>query len=193
MKKVAEEIPAYTYGASAVGKSPVSFGELNALRVSEGFTAEDERYHLMAGEVLDGQTKQIVAHLRSGIVASIPNPARHSRTPEGAPNPEYLAKSKSRFEQWILDICLHPYDKDWLNYQQELPLRHTSVKKNQADGVQSTAHVSFQDVVALPQYSTTQSNPTLRSKATTTSTWRECTSPRSNRFKCRLLSGPSPT
>lgn len=45
MKKVAEEIPAYTYGTSAVETSPVLFGELNALKVSVGFTAEDERYH----------------------------------------------------------------------------------------------------------------------------------------------------
>jgi len=32
--------------------------------------------------------------------------ARHSRTPEGDPIPEYLAMSNLRFEQWILDTCL---------------------------------------------------------------------------------------
>ncbi len=103
----------------------------------------------MAGEVLDGQTKQIVAHWRSGIIAGIPNLARHSRTPEGEPNPEYLAKSNLRFEQWILDTCVRPYDQDWLNYQQEIALRHTSVKKNQADHAESTAYVPFRDVVAF--------------------------------------------
>jgi hypothetical protein len=149
MKKVADEIPAYSYGTPAVGTSPVSLDELNALKVSVGFTVEDECYLRMAGEVLDGQTKQIVAHWRSGIIASIPNLARHSRTPEGAPNPEYLAKSNLRFEQWILDTCLRPYDQDWLNYQHEIALRHTSIKKNQADGVQSTAYVPFRDVVAF--------------------------------------------
>jgi Protoglobin len=149
MKKVADEIPAYSYGTPAVGTSPVSLDELNALKVSVGFTVEDECYLRMAGEVLDGQTKQIVAHWRSGIIASIPNLARHSRTPEGAPNPEYLAKSNLRFEQWILDTCLRLYDQDWLNYQHEIALRHTSIKKNQADGVQSTAYVPFRDVVAF--------------------------------------------
>lgn len=149
MKKVADEIPAYTYGTPAVDTSPVSLDELQALKVSVGFTGEDERFLRMAGEVLEGQTKQIVAHWRSGIIASIPNLARHSRTPEGEPNPEYLAKSNLRFEQWILDTCLRPYDQDWLNYQQEIALRHTSVKKNQADGVQSTPHVPFRDVVAF--------------------------------------------
>ena len=149
MKKVADQIPAYSYGTPVVETSPVSLHEFRALKVSVGFTEEDERYLRMAGEVLDGQTKQIVAHWRGGIIAGIPNLARHSRTPEGEPNPEYLAKSNLRFEQWILDTCLRPYDQDWLNYQQEIALRHTSVKKNQADGVESTSHVPFRDVVAF--------------------------------------------
>lgn len=164
MKKVADQIPAYSYGMPVVETSPVSLDELRALKVSVGFTEEDERYLRIAGEVLDGQTKQIVAHWRSGIIASIPNLARHSRTPEGEPNPEYLAKSNLRFEQWILDTCLRPYDQDWLNYQQEIALRHTSLKKNQADGVRSTAHVPFRDVVAFTAVLTDTIKPYLASK-----------------------------
>jgi hypothetical protein len=102
-----------------------------------------------AGHSITGQTQQIVAHWRSGIIARIPNLARHSRTLENEPNPAYLAASNLRFEQWILDTCLRPYDQDWLNYQQEIALRHTSIKKNQADGVRSTAFVPFRDVVAF--------------------------------------------
>jgi hypothetical protein len=146
---MAEGIPAYTYGTSEVAASPVSLDELQALKISVGFTAEDERALRLAGEVLTGQTQQIVAHWRSGIIAGIPNLARHSRTPENEPNPAYLAASNLRFEQWILDTCLRPYDQDWLNYQQEIALRHTSIKKNQADGVRSTAFVPFRDVVAF--------------------------------------------
>jgi Protoglobin len=164
MKKVADQIPAYTYGTPVVETSPVSLHELRALKVSVGFTEEDERYLRMAGEVLDGQTKQIVAHWRSGIIAGIPNLARHSRTPEGEPNPEYLAKSNLRFEQWILDTCLRPYDQDWLNYQQEIALRHTSVKKNQADGVESTSHVPFRDVVSFTNVLNDTIKPYLASK-----------------------------
>jgi hypothetical protein len=149
MKKVTENIPAYTYGASEVAPSPISVEELQSLKTSIGFTAEDERFLRLAGEVLTGQTQQIVAHWRSGIIARIPNLARHSRTLENEPNPAYLAASNLRFEQWILDTCLRPYDQDWLNYQQEIALRHTSIKKNQADGVRSTAFVPFRDVVAF--------------------------------------------
>lgn len=99
--------------------------------------------------MLTGQTKRIVDHWRSGIIASIPNLARHSRTPAGNAIPEYLANSNLRFEQWILDTCLRPYDQDWINYQQEIALRHTTAKKNQFDGVRSTSHVPFRDVIAF--------------------------------------------
>jgi Protoglobin len=167
MKKVADEIPAYTYGTVAVSASPVSHDELEKLKVSAGFTIQDEQFLRMAGEVLADQTKQIVDHWRSGIIASIPNLARHSRTLEGDPIPEYLAQSNLRFQQWILDTCLRPYDQDWLNYQQEIALRHTSVKKNQADGVRSTEYVPFHDIVAFVAVMNDTIKPYLAGKGNT--------------------------
>jgi hypothetical protein len=149
MKKIADEISGYTYGTSAVATSPVSLQELEDLKVSVGFTEEDWRALRMAGEVLADQTQRIVEHWRSGIIAGIPNLARHSRTPEGEANPDYLAKSNLRFQQWILDTCLRPYDQDWINYQQEIALRHTSLKKNQTDGVRSTPFVPLRDILGF--------------------------------------------
>jgi Protoglobin len=167
MKKVADEIPAYTYGTTAIAVSQVSLGELEKLKVSAGFTLEDEQFLRLAGEVLAGQTKQIVDHWRSGIIAGIPNLARHSRSQEGTPIPEYLAQSNLRFEQWILDTCLRPYDQDWLNYQQEIALRHTSLKKNQADAVRSTAYVPFHDIVAFVAVMNDTIRPYLAGKGNT--------------------------
>jgi len=132
-----KDIPGYSYGAAEAPNSPVSPEELSDLQTSAGFTDEDCRFLRLAGEVLDGQTTQIVEHWRAGIIAGIPHLARHSRTPEGDPLPEYLAMSNLRFEQWILDTCLRPYDRDWPRYQQEIALRHTSTRKNQVDGVRS--------------------------------------------------------
>jgi len=149
MKKVADEIPGYTFGTTAVTVSPVSLDELEQLKVSAGLIADDEQFLRMAGKVLAGQTNQIVGHWRSRIIASLPNLARHSRTPEGEAIPKYIERSNLRFERWILDTCLRPYDQDWLNYQQEIALRHTSLKKNQTDGVRSTSHVPFRDIVAF--------------------------------------------
>ena len=167
MKKVADQIPAYTYGTAAVTRSPVSLDELERLKTSAGFTVQDEQFLRMAGEVLAGQTKPIVDHWRSGIIAGIPNLARHSRTPEGDLIPEYLAKSNLRFEQWILDTCLRPYDQDWLNYQQEIALRHTSLKKNQSDRVRSTAYIPFHDIVAFVAVMNDTIKPYLAGKGNT--------------------------
>jgi hypothetical protein len=125
MSNISEDIPGYTYGAPEVTRSTLSVSDLASLKISAGFTDEDQRCLRLAGEVLAGQVKQIVDHWRSGIIARIPNLARHSRTPEGKAIPEYLAASNLRFQQWILDTCLRPYDQDWINYQQEpyVPLR----------------------------------------------------------------------
>lgn len=149
MKKAAEIIPGYSYGAAEVANSPLSITDLERLKISAGFTDEDQRYLRLAGEVLSNQTKQIVDHWRSGIIASIPNLARHSRSPEGDPIPEYLANSNLRFQQWILDTCFRTYDQDWINYQQEIALRHTSLKKNKVDSVRSTPYVPLRDIIAF--------------------------------------------
>ncbi len=149
MKLIAEDIHGYAYGSAEVAASPVSLRELEDLKVSVGFTDEDQRYLHLAGEVLADQTSQIVTHWRSGIIAGIPNLARHSRTPEGEAIPEYLEKSNLRFQQWILDTCFRPYDQNWLNYQHEIALRHTSVKKNKVDGVRSTPFVPLRDILAF--------------------------------------------
>ncbi len=149
MRQVPERIEGYTYGASAVPTSAVTMQELKDLKVTVGWTEDDERFLSLAGEVLADQTKEVVHHWRNEIIASIPNLARHSRSPEGEPLPDYLAKSNRRFEQWILDTCSRPYDQDWLNYQEEIALRHTSLKKNTVDAVESTSHVPFRDIVAF--------------------------------------------
>ena len=149
MKRAADTIPGYDYASPSLSPSPVSLDELASLKVSVGFTDEDERYLHMAGEVLADQTRQIVLHWRSGIIARIPNLARHSKSPDGQPLPEYLAASNLRFEQWILDTCLRPYDQDWLTAQHEIALRHTSLRKNQTDHVQSTPYVPLRDILAF--------------------------------------------
>lgn len=149
MKQGAEQIHGYSYGSSQVPRSPVSLEELENLKVTVGFTEEDQRYLQMAGKVLADQASRIVDYWRGGIIAGIPNLARHARTPEGSALPGYLAATNLRFQQWILDTCLRPYDQAWLDYQQEIALRHTSVKKNKVDEVRSTSHVPLRDIIAI--------------------------------------------
>jgi len=148
MKTIANDIPGYAYGSSHMGQSPVSLYELDNLKQSAGFTAEDEKYLRLAGDVLAGQTQPIVEKWR-GIIAQSPHLAKHSRTADGKPIENYSKNSGMRFQQWIVDTCLRPYDQDWLNYQQEIALRHTVLKKNKTDGVQSTPYVPLRDIIAF--------------------------------------------
>ncbi len=147
--KIADDLPGYSYGATDVQVSPITLHQLEELKTTVGFTDEDHRFLRLAGEVLADQSEQIVNHWRNTIIASIPNLARHSRSAAGEPLPNYLAQSNLRFRQWILDTCFRPYDQDWLNYQHEIALRHTSIKKNKVDGVSSTIHVPFRDITAF--------------------------------------------
>src|SRR5271170_310985 len=165
MKTVAEHISGYTYGDAGV--SPVSLQDLENLKISVGWTGEDEQYRHMAGEVLSDQTRPLVDHWRRGIIASIPNLIRHSRTPDGEPLPDYQTKSGLRFEQWVLDTCFRPYDQDWLNYQQEIALRHTSLKKNLTDGVNSTPYVPLRDIIAFVAVMNETIKPYLSAKGHT--------------------------
>ncbi len=143
------DIPGYTYGTSAVASSSATLADLDRLKASVGFVEEDERYLHMAASVLEDQVERVVDHWRSNIIAGIPHLAAHSRNLDGSPAPDYLARSNRRFEQWILDTCLRPYDQEWLDYQQEIALRHTSLKKNLADNVVSTPYVPYSDSVAF--------------------------------------------
>ena len=73
MASIVKRIPGYCYGAPEVGVSLVSLEELETLKVTVGFTAQDTELLRKAGEVLAAQTTQIVQHWRSGIIATIPN------------------------------------------------------------------------------------------------------------------------
>jgi len=149
MQQPQPKIPGYAYGSPEVSTSTVSAAQLTNLMRSAGFSNDDARFLRLAGEVLKDQTQAIVEHWRGRIIAGIPNLARHSQTPEGAALPTYLADSGLRFEQWILDTCLRPYDQRWLDYQQEIALRHTAARKNVTDRVRSTPHVPLRDAIAF--------------------------------------------
>ena len=70
-------------------------------------------------------------------------------SPDGTPNPEYGAASKPRFDRWIIDACTRPLDQDWLNYQHEIGLRHTSAKKTKTDNADSLNHIPMRYVLAF--------------------------------------------
>ena len=147
-RKVADEIPGYDYGSPKLAKSPVTTDELEEIQKTAGFTNTDERWLRSAGEVLESQTEELVAEWRAAI-AQHPHLMRYSLRPDGKGDARYSQRSGLRFRQWVLDTCFRPYDQDWLNYQYDIALRHTTVEKNRTDDATSAPYVPLRHVIAF--------------------------------------------
>lgn len=156
-------IAGYTYGTAQAARSPLTSQEFDQLKQSVLFGAEDEKYLRMAGEVLADQIEAVL-DVWYGFVASHPHLVYYFTDGKGNANGEYLAAVRQRFGQWILDTCNRPYDQDWLNYQQEIGLRHHRSKKNQTDHVQSVANIAHRYLVAFIYPITATIKPFLAKK-----------------------------
>ena len=140
-----ETILGYTYGT--VADAPISLQDLELLKQTVLFSDEDRKYLKLAGDVLKDQTDEVL-NLWYGYVGSHPHLV-HYFSKDDVPNPEYLAKVRQRFGQWILDTCYKDYDQDWLNYQYEIGLRHHTTKKNKTDEVNAVPIIHFRYIVAF--------------------------------------------
>jgi hypothetical protein len=76
----------------------------------------------------------------------------------------YMAQVRNRFAQWILDTCRRPRDEAWLDYQEEIALRHTRAKKNRTDGVDAPEHIPLRYLIAFIQPITATIRPVLARK-----------------------------
>jgi hypothetical protein len=141
-------IPGYLYGSGELARSPVSEDELAQLKQTVLFGDDDERSLRMAGEVLGDQVEDVL-DVWYGFVASHPHLVRYFAGPDGAPIDDYLARVRARFGQWIRDLCERPWDRAWLDYQEEIALRHTRAKKNQTDGVEAPGLIPLRYMVAF--------------------------------------------
>ena len=112
------------------------------------FAEEDEEYLRLAGDVLEDQADEIL-DLWYGFVGSHPHLIHYFSEPDGEPDAEYLGRVRERFKQWILDTCRRPYDREWLDYQQEIALRHTRAKKNQTYRVRASGHIPLRFMIAF--------------------------------------------
>ncbi|HEY4212588.1 MAG TPA: protoglobin domain-containing protein [Steroidobacteraceae bacterium] len=128
----AAHISGYDYGARSAAHSPLTLDELRALEATVGWTEDDARAILLAGAVLRDQAEAMVDNWRARI-AGQPHLAKWFIGPDGAPDDHYKAAVKKRFVQWVIDVCTRPRDQAWLDYQEEIGLRHTPAKKNQTD------------------------------------------------------------
>lgn len=143
------QIPGYTFGTEESAKSPITDEEFDLLKQTVTFTDEDAEYLRMAGEVLEDQLEQVL-DVWYDFFAAHPHLARYFSGPDEELDRNYLTAVRLRFEQWIRDTCSAQFDRAWLDYQEEISLRHTRFKKNQTDNALSPAdHVDLRYVLAF--------------------------------------------
>lgn len=143
-----DTLPGYHYGAASVARSPVSLEELELLKRTVALTDDDMAWLRRAGEWLAERTDAVVGAWREAVAAN-PHLAAYYATAGGVTDPDYKARVGERFKQWILDLCLRPYDQTWLDYQHEIGLRHTHLRKNLADGAATVPHIPLRYIIAF--------------------------------------------
>jgi hypothetical protein len=127
-------IPGYDFGSITSAQSPISLEELAHLEQTLGWTSEDEQRLRRHSELFRSQAERMVDTWRA-VIAAQPHLSSWFAGADGKPDDAYKAAVKRRFVQWIVDVATRPHDRTWLNYQEEIGLRHTPEKKNKTDGV----------------------------------------------------------
>jgi hypothetical protein len=141
-------IPGYDYGTARAAHSPVQLDELRTLEQTVGWTEADSDAIAMAAEVLAGQEEAMVDSWRS-IIGEHEHLAKWFFGPDGTPDEAYKAAVKKRFVRWVTDLCLRKRDQAWLDYQEEIGLRHTPAKKNLTDQAQTPDVVPLRYLVSF--------------------------------------------
>jgi hypothetical protein len=133
MTSAEPKIPGYSFGAAGVAQSPVSTEDLERLEQTMGWTAEDARLLKKHAPLFQRHAERMVDSWRA-VIGAQPHLAQWFFAPGGKPDEQYKARVKQRFVQWVIDAATRPHDRAWLDYQEEIGLRHTPAKKNHTDG-----------------------------------------------------------
>jgi hypothetical protein len=142
------EIPGYSFGSAEGAQSPLSQEDLLHLEQTLGWTSEDDQRLRKHAELFRSQAEQMIDSWRS-VIARQPHLSQWFAGPDGKPDEEYKARVKRRFVQWVVDVATRPHDQAWLNYQEEIGLRHTPAKKNKVDGGHTPALVPLRYLLAF--------------------------------------------
>ncbi|MBV8906676.1 MAG: protogloblin ApPgb [Acidobacteriia bacterium] len=141
-------IHGYDYGRPEAAHSPVTLDELRQIESTAGWTGEDAQILQKHADIFRNNAEQMVDAWRA-LIAAQPHLAAWFVGPDGKRDDEYAAKVKKRFVQWVVDACVRPHDQAWLDYQQEIGLRHTPEKKNVTDHAQTPSLVPLRYLIAF--------------------------------------------
>jgi hypothetical protein len=122
--------------------------ELRQIEKAAGWSDEDASVLQRHGEIFENQAEKMVDAWRA-VIGAQPHLAQWFFGPDGKPDDEYRAKVKKRFVQCVVDACFRPHDQAWLDYQEEIGLRHTPEKKNTTDGAHTQPVVPLRYLMAF--------------------------------------------
>jgi hypothetical protein len=83
------------------------------------------------------------------LIGAQPHLVQWFAGPDGKRDEQYAASVKKRFVQWVVDACVRPHDRAWLDYPEEIGLRHTPKKKNRTDGAHTVPLVPLRYLFAF--------------------------------------------
>lgn len=142
-------IPGYKMGDASIKRSPVTLEDFDKLKQAVLFTEEDARQLRLAGALLVPQTEKIL-DVWYGFVGSHPFLVHYFTNKQtGKPEADYLNRVRARFGRWIKDTTDAQYDQAWLDYQQEIALRHHRDGKNKTDGAPSVDQINLRYITAF--------------------------------------------
>jgi hypothetical protein len=155
-EETATAIAGYDYGQPGTAHSPVTIEELRQIEATAGWTSEDAETLQRHGDIFRQNAEQMVTAWRA-VIGAQPHLAKWFFGPDGKPDENYKARVGKRFVLWVLDACFRPHDQTWLDYQEEIGLRHTPAKKNTTDGAETPSVVPLRYVLAFITTVTTKS------------------------------------
>jgi len=142
------QISGYDYGKPSVAHSPLSIEELRELEQTVGWSDADAEILRRHINIFEQHAEEMVDSWRA-VIGSQPHLVKGFFGADGTRDAEYAAKVKPRFVQWVLDVVVRPHDQAWLDYQEEIGLRHTPEKKNKTDGRQTPPLVPLRYLLAF--------------------------------------------
>ena len=154
----AAQIPGYHFGRAQVARSPLSLEELRQLEQTIGWTAADAALLLRHRQIFEDHASRMVDAWRT-VIGAQPHLVQVFFGPDGRRDEDYAARIRARFVQWVVDACVRPHDQAWLDYQEEIGLRHTPRKKNKTDGKHTPSVVPMRYLVAFVLVITRASRP----------------------------------
>ena len=143
-----QSIAGYDFGSPQSAKSPLSMQELQQLEQTLGWTGKDEQLLKKHLDIFQSHAESMVDSWRA-VIGAQAHLSQWFAGPDDKPDNEYKARVKRRFVQWVLDVVSRPHDQAWLDYQEEIGLRHTPEKKNKVDGAHTPANVPLRYLIAF--------------------------------------------